>query len=269
MSSPVPVPLPDLFPGIPLREVTLPFSTQSVSLLLLKDPLDLIRDKPEEPDDAAEPLEVSGNTGEVYWGDLWPAALALGEALLDGEVWLPSGNAPILEIGCGSGLVSVCAALAGKGEAQLVASDHEARALELAAANAGRNGVGKLVTTKQLDWRERYPEKHRLILAADVLYHPDAAWNICAFLREALDDDPRSEARAVVVDPERWSARHFSLLARENGLRVREFRRVVPFTGAQSSVRIAPLSGPLTDGAVPEGKPVEAVFYELRLKDAP
>ena len=263
MDTPAFPPVPQLFADAPLREVRLPFPERELSLLLLADPLSLIKDEP--PASAAG--EKPETASEVYWGDLWPAALALSQALLDGTVWLPNGNLPILELGCGSGLVTTCGALAAKGEAAFVASDFVDRSLRLAQANAERNGAGKWVSTRRIDWREKYPHRHRLILAADVLYDADAGWQICGFLKQALEDEPHTEARAIVVDPDRWSARNFYYTAQEAGFNVRRFRRPVPFTSINGPVRVEPLSGPASDHERVGDMTIEAIFYELTRKD--
>lgn len=241
--------VPELFADAPLRELALPFPPREVCILVLREPLALV--------EHAEP------EAEVYWGELWPAAVVLADSLLAGEIPLPPGPEPVLELGCGVGLASVAAALAGAGRARVLATDREPRALRLTAANAARNGVASCVETKELDWTEEYPGRHRLILAADCLYAPDAGQEILKFIRQALQPGRQAGARAVVVDPDRWSARDFGLLARQAGFRVRTWRRAVPFSFSLGAKALLPHSGPPTDADVRGDQPIEATFYEL------
>lgn len=212
---------PETLDGLPLRELRLPFRAREVSFLLPKDPLALIPSNPDAP------------AVEIYWAELWPSALALAEMLLDGEVALPeAARAPVLELGCGAGLVAVAAALAG---ARVLAADCEPLALALTRRNAKRNGVAERVETLRVDWRERYARRHPLILAADCLYEPAAGAYVARFLDEALE--PGTEAAAIVADPERWSARHFHWTAREAGFEVQDRLRAVPLVKEQGPVR--------------------------------
>lgn len=212
---------PETLDGLPLRELRLPFRAREVSILLPQDPLALI------PSDPGAPAV------EIYWAELWPSALALAEMLLDGEVALPaSGRAPVLELGCGAGLVAIATALAG---ARVVAADCEPKALALVRRNAERNGVAERVETLRVDWREPYTRRHPLVLAADCLYEPTAGAYVARFLDEALE--PGTEAAAFVIDPERWSARHFHWTAREAGFEVQDRLRTVPIVKEQGPVR--------------------------------
>jgi predicted nicotinamide N-methyase len=249
----MPSDVPVLFPDAPLRRMVLPFKPQPVNLLVLQDPLALLD---------REPLPGQTQT-DVYWGELWPASVALADALLNGKVWLPSGTQPVLEIGCGVGLAAVAAAMAGQGQARVMATDREPRALQLTRANADANGVGPLVETRNLDWREPPPDRFRLILAADCLYSPEAAVELTRFLRRALDEEAREESRAVLVDPDRWSARDFGAVARDAGFRIKSYIWSVPFTASVGRDDWLPRSGPPTDGADPRNEALKATFYEL------
>jgi predicted nicotinamide N-methyase len=94
-----------------------------------------------------------------YWAELWPAALALAEAL-------PSvAGRRVVELGCGLGLPSLVAAAKG---ATVTATDWSTDAIELLRENAARNGL--VVHAEVRDWREPWDERFDLLLAADVLY---------------------------------------------------------------------------------------------------
>jgi predicted nicotinamide N-methyase len=94
-----------------------------------------------------------------YWAELWPAATALAAAL-------PAvAGLRVVELGCGLGLPSLVAAARG---AEVTATDWAAEAIELLRENAARNGLS--VNAEVRDWREPWPERFDLALAADVLY---------------------------------------------------------------------------------------------------
>src|SRR3954469_19171648 len=67
-----------------------------------------------------------------YWAELWPSALALAKAVSARSL----GGRRVLELGCGLGLVSIAAALAG---ARVLATDWSDDALRFTVANAARN----------------------------------------------------------------------------------------------------------------------------------
>ena len=94
-----------------------------------------------------------------YWAELWPAAQALAAALpaVDGL--------NVVELGCGLGLPSLVAAALG---AHVTATDWAVDAVDLLRENATRNGLELVVERR--DWREPWPARFDLVLAADVLY---------------------------------------------------------------------------------------------------
>ncbi|MCZ7648836.1 MAG: protein N-lysine methyltransferase family protein [Planctomycetota bacterium] len=238
-----PASLPALFPHAPLREQRLQIGSHALSILALCNPLDLIQTRTEK-------------APEVYWAELWHAGIALAGALLDGEIDLPEGPEPVLELGCGTGVVSVAAALRG---ARVLATDFVPEALELTAENARRHGIGDRVETRRLDFREPYPARHRLILASDCIYDPEYSKYLAEFVRATLA--PGKGSKAVLADPDRWSARNFSHVAREAGLEVACRRRAVP-CAIRSPLSVRPAPKP---GEVEESAPRDVALYELTL----
>jgi predicted nicotinamide N-methyase len=71
----------------------------------------------------------------------------------------------VVELGCGLGLPSLVASARG---AQVTATDWATDAVELLAENAARNGLALVAEVR--DWRQTWPERFDLVLAADVLY---------------------------------------------------------------------------------------------------
>jgi predicted nicotinamide N-methyase len=100
-----------------------------------------------------------------YWAELWPSALALARALTGRAL----RGARTVELGCGLGLPSIAAALAG---ARVLATDWSPDAIAFTAENARRNDAA--VQTAIVDWQapaallERAP--FDLVIASDVLY---------------------------------------------------------------------------------------------------
>src|ERR687891_1653246 len=69
-----------------------------------------------------------------YWAELWPSALALARAIAGRSL----RGARTLELGCGLGLPSIAAALAG---GRVLATDWSPDAVAMTAENAARNGA--------------------------------------------------------------------------------------------------------------------------------
>src|SRR6476661_3568645 len=100
-----------------------------------------------------------------YWADLWPSAVLLARTIAGRAL----RGARVLELGCGLGLPSLAAALAG---GRVLATDWAPDALEAVRANAARNDLA--VETLVADWREPEPILARgpfdLVIAADIAY---------------------------------------------------------------------------------------------------
>ena len=69
-----------------------------------------------------------------YWAELWPSGVALARRVAVRSL----RGARVLELGCGLGLPSLAAALAG---GRVLATDWSAEAIDATAANAKRNGI--------------------------------------------------------------------------------------------------------------------------------
>jgi predicted nicotinamide N-methyase len=100
-----------------------------------------------------------------YWAELWPSSLALARTIAGRAL----RGARTLELGCGLGLPSIAAALAG---GRVLATDWSAEAVAMTAANAERNDAP--VETLVCSWTAPEPLLARapwdLVLASDVLY---------------------------------------------------------------------------------------------------
>jgi predicted nicotinamide N-methyase len=132
-----------------------------------------------------------------YWAELWPSSLALARAVAARAL----RGARTLELGCGLGLPSIAAALAG---GRVLATDWSPQAVAMTRANAERNGAQ--METLVCSWTEPGPLVDRapwdLVLASDVLYEARNADALLALL-------PRLGRDVWLADPGRPPAARF------------------------------------------------------------
>jgi predicted nicotinamide N-methyase len=132
-----------------------------------------------------------------YWAELWPSSLALARAVAGRSL----RGARTLELGCGLGLPSIVAALAG---GRVLATDWSPDAVAMTRANAERNGAR--VSTLVCSWTEPEPLVEQapwdLVLASDVLYEARNAEALLELL-------PRLGREVWLADPGRPPARRF------------------------------------------------------------
>jgi len=115
--------------------------------------------RPAEPEALLDEDAFADDEFLPYWAELWPAGLALAEAL-PGDL----EGVRVVELGCGLGVPSLVAAARG---ARVTAVDWAADAVALLKENAARNDVA--VEAVHADWRT-FDGSFDLALAADVLY---------------------------------------------------------------------------------------------------
>jgi predicted nicotinamide N-methyase len=132
-----------------------------------------------------------------YWAELWPSGLALARIVRRRDL----EGLHVLELGCGLGLPSIVAALGG---AEVLATDWSPEALEVAAANAERNGAD--VETALVSWSG--PERllrsapWDLVLGADLLYERRNVEQLLSLL-------PRLGGEVLLAEPGRPPAARF------------------------------------------------------------
>jgi predicted nicotinamide N-methyase len=147
-----------------------------------------------------------------YWAELWTSGVALAH-----DVSLRSlRGAPTLELGCGLGLPSIAAALAG---GRVLATDWSPDAVSATAANAERNGVE--LETLQCSWAEPGPLVERapwpLVLASDVLYEARNVELLLDLLPRLVDET----GLVLLADPGRVPAERFLAATPERGWTVK------------------------------------------------
>jgi predicted nicotinamide N-methyase len=174
---------------------------------------------PRSADAVLDDVLDAGDTVPPYWADLWPSARALATHLLERS---DLAGLRVLELGCGVGLPSVAALLAG---ADVTASDAEPVAIRIAARNARRCGRRRLaaLVVDVLDPPDELFElpAFDLVLAADVLYRAELGRGLAALLPrvvaaggEAIVVHPfagQADAMAATLVAEGWRVEHDEL----------------------------------------------------------
>jgi predicted nicotinamide N-methyase len=154
---------------------------------------------PRDADDLIDEAAFAIDERLPYWADVWPSARVLAERILN----TPVDDRHFLELGCGSGLVSVAAAIAGF---DVTATDYYDEALRFTALNVLVN-TGVLIETRAADWR-RFPHdmgRFELVVASDVLYEQEHA----ALIASVLDRTMTGRGTAIIADPGRLAAPEF------------------------------------------------------------
>lgn len=172
--------------------------------------------RPREPEALLDEEAFADDEFMPYWAELWPAGLALAQALperLDGV--------RVVELGCGLGVPSLVAAARG---AETTAIDWAVEAVELLRENAARNGI--ILTAAAADWRT-FGGAYDLALAADVLYEERNVEPLLELL-------PRLAPEVLLAEPGRPHAAAFLTragarwLVEEAGDRVYRLTRAAP-----------------------------------------
>ena len=147
--------------------------------------------------------EVDHEDDLPFWASLWPAARGLALFL-----WQDQHIAGIetLELGAGTGLPGIVAALKG---ASVVQTDFIPDALLFCQENAAINGA-KTIRQVLADWRDfRIPGLYPLILGSDILYEPLLHSNLV----EIIDQKLAPGGRVLIADPGRKTVMQFLELA--------------------------------------------------------
>jgi predicted nicotinamide N-methyase len=161
---------------------------------------DLVVRRPRDADTLIDEHAFEHEEFLPYWAELWPSGLALARRVAVRALH----GARTLELGCGLGLPSLAAALAG---GRVLATDWSPQAIELLRDNANANGIA--LEAERADWSapeallERAPWD--LVLGADLLYERRNADILLPLLPRLLG--PASEL--LLADPGRPPAGPF------------------------------------------------------------
>jgi predicted nicotinamide N-methyase len=192
---------------------------------------------PRSADDLLDEVLAGGGTVPPYWADLWPSSRALATLLLEGD---DLAGRRVLELGCGVGLPSVAALLAG---GEVLATDAEPAAIRIAARNARRCG-GRRVATMVVDVVEPPGElfelePFELVLAADVLYEERLGDALGRLLPRVTAPD----GEAIIAYPFAGQGDRLAATLEAAGWRARTEEELVPgWREGQTTVRLLRLS---------------------------
>jgi predicted nicotinamide N-methyase len=134
-----------------------------------------------------------------YWAEFWPSSFALADLILTKGI---VADQDVIEVGCGLGLVGLCAALSG---ARVLLTDYDPDALLLAELNLLQNGVvdGQFAL---MDWRTPHiGRSFDTVLAADVLYERRSFEPVLKAVQALL----RPTGTAWIAEPNRAIAKEF------------------------------------------------------------
>ena len=130
--------------------------------------------------EALEQEHAGPGSEPPFWAAAWPGGQALARYVLD-HPDVVAGRT-VLDLGAGSGLVSVAAAMAGA--ARVIASEVDAYGRAATAVNAEDNGVGPIAVTGDLLDEEPDPAVD-VVLAGDVCYDRAMTARVLPFLGKA------------------------------------------------------------------------------------
>lgn len=172
--------------------------------------------RPSNSDDLIREEDFVMDERLPYWADIWPSSTILARHFIElSESKRPRSPGRGLELGCGVGLVTTAAMIAGY---EMIASDYYTDALAFTRANAFRN-TGNSPKAVMIDWRH-FPKDVKdldLILASDVLYEKEYARLLPGIFKRAL----RRGGMAIVADPGRIGVPEFIEECAEVGLVIR------------------------------------------------
>jgi predicted nicotinamide N-methyase len=152
--------------------------------------------KPANPDDLIREEDFVKDERLPYWADIWPSSTILAAKLLE----MDGAGATALELGCGVGLCTMAARIAGF---DVLSTDYYEDSLDFTRANAFTN-LGSEARTRLLDWRHLPAEvgRYHLAFASDVLYEEEYA----KLLPSIFDRTLTAGGSALVADPGRVAA---------------------------------------------------------------
>ncbi|MDO8500868.1 MAG: methyltransferase domain-containing protein [Gemmatimonadaceae bacterium] len=172
--------------------------------------------RPKNSDDLIREEDFVMDERLPYWADIWPSSTILAAhlvSLADRGGRRTGGKG--LELGCGVGLVTIGAMIAGY---EMTATDYYTDALAFTRANAFRN-TGRSPEARMIDWRS-FPREAKgfdLILASDVLYEKEYARLLPGIFKRGLAPG----GMVILADPGRIGVPEFIEQCAEERLVIR------------------------------------------------
>ena len=123
-------------------------------------------------------LDRAGEKFQPFWAFAWPGGQALARYILDAPDIVRGQR--VVDIGAGSGMAAIAAMRAGARSA--LAADVDPLAERAIHRNASANGVEVATTTRDILGD---PVDADLVLIADLVYEPELATRVAAFLEAA------------------------------------------------------------------------------------
>ena len=152
-----------------------------------------------------------------YWADIWPSSRVLAAEVYQ---FPKARGLKLIEMGCGLGLVSLAARLAGF---DVLATDYYKPALEFAKHNVHSNGGGDL-RTLHWNWRDDFPlnERFDVVVASDILYEKEYGVLVARLLLALL----QPHGTAIIADPGRIASADFLARVRATGFEIVQQKKV-------------------------------------------
>lgn len=150
-----------------------------------------------------------------YWGQVWPAALALCQYIVENHEQFKDKK--VLEIAGGLGLPSLVAAHFAK---TVCCSDYSQEAVHIVAESAKINQLS--IETQVMDWNEIPTEKiGDIVILSDINYEPELFDQLYISLTKLL----AKKVKIILSTPQRLMAKPF-------------IEKLLPFVSEQSEIEV-------------------------------
>lgn len=178
------------------------------------------RNQFEDTDQTAEKLGVSPASWPLF-GVLWQAGEVLAQAMAEYDF----EGKRILEVGCGVGLASL---LLNKRGADISATDYHPSAEAHLDYNTDLNGDAKIPFLRASWADEADPAfgKFDVIIASDVMFEPDHADMLAAFMQRYA----RDKCEIILADAGRGYKNRLIRSLEQLGFQLEELEDIAPFT---------------------------------------
>ena len=137
-----------------------------------------------DPHHSSDTVEADNDEPEPqppYWAYVWAGGAVLARHILNHPQTVAGGR--VLDLGAGSGLVGIAAAMAGARD--VIAAEIDRNGVAALALNAAANGVAITVIADDVTWGS--PPEVDLVLAGDVFYSQNVADRVMAFFERCLN----------------------------------------------------------------------------------